>query len=129
LLRNQRAYIIIERDWRSRSAQLNRQASGGEIVREATTQSISLAVIRGMASMFLSLLLYCLLISSLTAILNWSAGYGLVIFIKFMLVGLIGFGWLVALVGAIGGWLLYRVSCGTGQQGVGVSDGSLSGDD
>jgi hypothetical protein len=102
---------------------------GGKIVRAATTRSRSFAVRRGMAAMFLSLLFYCLLISSLTAIMNWSAGYALGIFMEFMLVGLIGFGWLIALVGSIGGWLLYQVSSGTGQQCDGVSDGSLSGDD
>jgi len=30
-----------------------------------------------------------------------------------MLVSLIGFGWLIALVGAIGGWFLYWASGGT----------------
>ena len=55
---------------------------GGKIVREATTRSRSFAVKRGMAVMFLSLLFYCLLISSLTAIMNWSAGYALGIFIS-----------------------------------------------
>jgi len=102
---------------------------GGKIVREAPTRSRSFAVRRGMAAMFLSLLFYCLLISSLTAIMNWCAGYALGIFMEFMLVGLIGFGWLIALVGAIAGWLLYRALSGTGQQCEGASDGSLSGDD
>jgi len=87
---------------------------GGKIVRDATIQSRSFAIVRGMAAMFLSLLFYCLLISSLTAVMNWSAGYGLGIFMEFMLVGLIGFGWLIALAGAIGGWLLYWASSGTG---------------
>ena len=102
---------------------------GGKIVREATTRSRSFAVKRGMAVMFLALLFYCLLISSSTAIMNWSAGYALDIFMEFRLVSLIGFGWLIALVGAIGGWFLYRASSGTGRQCDGASDGSLSGDD
>jgi len=86
---------------------------GGKIVSEATTRSKPFAVRRGMAIMFLSLLFYCLLISSLTGIMDWSALYALNIFTEFMLVSLIGFGWLIALVGAIGGWFLYWASSGT----------------
>lgn len=89
---------------------------GVEIIREATNRSSFFAVKRGMAIMFLSLLFYCLLISSLTAIMNWSALYGLNIFTEFMLVTLIGFGWLIALIGAVGGWFLYRASGGANQQ-------------
>jgi hypothetical protein len=102
---------------------------GGKIVCEATTRSRSFAVKRGMAVMFLSLLFYCLLISSLTAIMNWSVGYALAIFMEFMLVSWIGFGWLIALLGAIGGWFLYLASNGTRQRCDGASDRSLSGDD
>ena len=40
--------------------------------------------------------------------------FGAAVFMEFMLVGLIGFGWLIALAGAIGGWLLYWASSGTG---------------
>jgi hypothetical protein len=79
---------------------------GGKIVSEATTRNKPFAVRRGMAIMFLSLLFYCLLTSSLTGIMDWSALYALNIFTEFMLVSLIGFGWLIALVGAIGGWFL-----------------------
>jgi hypothetical protein len=86
---------------------------GGKIVSEATTPSKPFAVSRGMAIMFLSLLFYCLLVSSFTGIMDWSAIYAFNIFTEFMLVSLIGFGWLIALVGAIGGWFLYRASGGT----------------
>ena len=85
---------------------------GGKIVSEATTRSKSDAVRRGMTIMFLSLLFYCLLVSSLTGIMDWSAVYALSIFTEFMMVGLIGFGWLIALVGAIGGWFLYLAPSG-----------------
>ena len=51
---------------------------GGKIVREAPTRSRSFAVRRGMAAMFLSLLFYCLLISSLTAIM-WTRNLSLLV--------------------------------------------------
>jgi hypothetical protein len=89
---------------------------GGKIVSEATTWSKLSAVRRGITIMFLSFLFYCLLVSSLTGIMDWSAVYALSIFTEFMLVGLIGFGWLIALVGAIGGLFLYWASSGAGHK-------------
>jgi hypothetical protein len=89
---------------------------GGKIVTEAPTQSKLFAVRRGIAVMFLSLLFYCLLISSFTGIMDGSAIYALNIFTEFTLVGLIGFGWLLAVVGAIGGLFLYWASGGTVQR-------------
>jgi membrane associated rhomboid family serine protease len=89
---------------------------GGKIVTEAPTRSRLFAARRGMAVMFLSLLFYCLIVSSFTGIIDGSAIYALNIFTEFTLVGLIGFGWLIALVGAIGGLCLYWMSSRTGQR-------------
>jgi hypothetical protein len=89
---------------------------GRKIVIEAPIQSKLFAARRGMAVMFLSLLFYCLLISSFTGIMDGSAIYALNIFTEFTLVGLIGFGWFLALVGAIGGLCLYWASHGPDQR-------------
>src|SRR5262249_19514474 len=48
---------------------------GGKIVRDATIQSRSFAIVRGMAAMFLSLLFYCLLLSFFSAVFYSSAAF------------------------------------------------------
>ncbi|HKX31482.1 MAG TPA: hypothetical protein VJ302_27595 [Blastocatellia bacterium] len=95
------------------AAVLNGASLGGEIVCEAAIRGKISPTKRGMKVMFLSLLFYCLLISSLAGYASWSAIYALNIFMEQMLVGLMGFGWLIALLGAGGGWLLDRASGGS----------------
>jgi hypothetical protein len=65
---------------------------------------------RGIAVMLLSFLLYCLLTSALAAILNKSVTFGIGILFEFTVFGTILFGWLWVLMGAVAGWLLYRVT-------------------
>jgi hypothetical protein len=83
---------------------------GGKIICALANGTVIFSVKRGIAVMLLSFLLYCLLISALVAILNKSVTFGLGILFDFTVFGTILFGWLLVLMGAVAGWLLYRVT-------------------
>jgi hypothetical protein len=82
---------------------------GGKIICASANRTAIFSVKRGIMVMLLSFLLYCLLISALAAILNKSVTFGLGILFEFTVFGTILFGWLLVLMGAVAGWLLYRV--------------------
>ena len=83
---------------------------GGKIICASANGTAISFVKRGIMVMLLSFLLYCLLSSALAAILNKSVTFGLGIVFEFTVFGTILFGWLLVLMGAVVGWLLYRVT-------------------